>query len=303
MTERSDRSSDTQWIRSGRGIGPSVKWTFGTEGPLTGLQLAREAGEVLASDETGGLYRLDRKGQYSAVTRTREGIREIAMSDDGQWCVASVGAASLHRFDRNLKTVWQLDLPSECLSLAMDPYGQYILVSLAEAGNVIYDANKRKVAQFESIRPLTHIRFVVTEPTLIAAADHGLLCCMSLQGERLWEEKIWSNVGSIAISGDGELIYVAAFSHGVQVFDGDGDSIGSYIVEGTVQQIAASYEPYRVVAATLERHLYLLDPDGEMLWAAETPTDVRQLACDPLGEFVVCGFTDGHVVGLDWSRG
>lgn len=303
MTERSDRSSDMEWIHRGRGIGPSVKWTFGTEGPLTGVQLARESGEVLASDETGGLYRLDRKGKYSAVTRTREGIREIAMSDDGEWCIASVGAASLHRFDRNLKTVWQIDLPSECLAIAMDPFGQYVLVSLAEAGNVIYDANKRKVAQFESIRPLSHVRFVVTEPTLVAAANHGLLCCMSLQGERLWEEKIWSNVGSIAITGDGELIYVAAFAHGVQVFDGDGDAIGSYVVEGTVKQIAASYEPHRVVAATLERHLYLLDPDGEMLWTAQTPDDVKQLACDPLGEFVVCGFADGHVVGLDWSRG
>lgn len=303
MTERSDRSSDAQWIRSGRGIGPSVKWTFGTEGPLSGVQLARESGEVLASDETGGLYRLDRKGQYAAVTRTREPIRQVALSDDGEVAAAIVGENSLHCFNRQLKTEWQIELPSQCLAIAMNPYGQYIAVSLTEAGNVIYDVKKRRVARFDSIRPLTHLRFVTTEPTLMAAADHGLLCCVSLGGERLWEEKVWSNVGSMAITGDGELIYLATYAHGIQVFDGDGDSVGSYVVEGAVKQIAASYEPHRVVASTLERHLYLLDPDGEMLWAARTPQDVAQLACDPLGEFVVCGFADGHVVGLDWSRG
>lgn len=303
MTERSDRSADSQWIQSGRGIGPSVKWTFGTEGALTGVSLARESGEVIASDDTGGLYRLDRKGQYAAVTRAREGITHLAQSDDGQSCVAIVGEASLHRFDRQLKTEWQLDLPGRCLALATDPFGQYIGVALEEAVNVIYDAKKRRVARFDSIRPLSHLQFIVTEPTLIAAADHGLLCCMSLKGERLWEEKIWSNVGSLAITGDGELVYLAAYAHGIQVFDGDGDSVGSYVVDGTVKRIAASYEPYRIVASTLEQHLYLLDPDGEMLWATKTPEELASLVCDPLGELVVCGFSDGHVVGLDWSRG
>jgi hypothetical protein len=302
MTDRSDHSPDSQWIQSGRGIGPSVKWTFGTEGPLTDLQLSRESGEVLASDATGGLYRLDRKGQFAAVTRAREPIRAVAVSDDGQCCAALVGPACVTRYDRNLKTQWQLDLPSECLALAVDPYGQYIAVSLAEAGLVVYDAGKRRVSRFEPIRPLSFIRFVVTEPLLIAAADHGLLCCISLDGEKLWEEKIWSNVGSLAASGDGESIYLATYSHGVQVFDGDGESVGSYVVEGTVKHVASSYEPHRLAAATIERHLYLLDPDGERLWATRTPQDVVQIASDPFGETIVCGFADGHVVGLDWSR-
>ena len=51
---RSDRpSSLPDWIRQGRGIGPSVRWTFPCEAPLTGLCLARETGEVLAADQIG----------------------------------------------------------------------------------------------------------------------------------------------------------------------------------------------------------------------------------------------------------
>ena len=303
MTDRSDRPPDSDWIQSGRGIGPSVKWTFGTEGPLVGLQLAREAGGVLAADETGGLYRLDRRGQFSAVTRVRDPIRAVAFSDDATAATAIVGSSALHRFDGNLQTKWQLDLPDECLTVAMDPFGQYVAVSLASGMNVVYDAQKRRVCQFESIRPLAHIQFLVTESAMIAAADHGLLCCVSLTGERFWQEKIWSNVGGLATAEDGEYIYVAAYAHGVQVFDADGDAVGSYVVDGTIKRVASSYEPYRIVVSTLERQLDLLDPDGEMLWTAPTPADVVGLACDPLGEFVVCGFDDGHVVGLDWSGG
>lgn len=301
--DRSQRPAGPDWVRQGRGIGPSVRWTFGVDAPLTGLRLARETGEILAADETGGLYRIDRKGDYSAVNRLRDPIREVSWSDDGQVAVALVGDSQLHLFDRSLKERWMLDLPEECYQIAIDPYGQYIAVSLADSGNLIFDAKKRRVAGFETIRPLKHIRFLTSEATLVGAAEHGLICCHSLDGEQLWQEKLWSNVGEMTATGDGNLIYLAGFTHGVQTFDGDGDPIGSYILEGTVNRLATSYDPNRLIATTVERHLYWLDADGELLWSAETPNDVVRLTCDPFGEWVVCGFADGHLVCLDWSRG
>ncbi len=291
------------WVRKGRGIGPSVRWTFTTEAPLTGLALARETGEVLAADEIGSLYRIDRRGEYSAVNRIREPIRQVAFSDDGQFAAALAGETQVHRFDRQLQTQWHLDLPEQCLQVAIDPYGQYIAVSLADGGNLIFNAQKRRVAGFASIRPLTHLKFLTAEPALLGAAEHGLLCCHSLTGDCQWEEKLWSNVGRLAATGDGELIYIAGFNHGVQTFDGSGAPIGSYIVEGTVNRIATSYEPHRLIASTVEKHLYWLDADGELLWATVTPEHVAQLSCDPFGEWAVCGFANGQVICLDWSRG
>ncbi len=300
--DRSHRLPKPDWVRAGRGIGPSVRWTFATDAPLTGLQLARETGEVLAADETGGLYRIDRRGEYSAVNRLREPIREIAWSDDGQSAVALVGDSQIHRFDRRLQIEWTLNLPELCLQLAIDPYGQYLVVSLADSGNLVFDAMKRRIAGFETIRPLKHLRFLTTESTIVGAAEHGLICCHALDGEQIWQEKLWSNVGEMTTTGDGDLIYIAGFTHGVQTFDGHGDAIGSYIVEGTVNRLATSYEPHRLIAATVERHLYWLDADGELLWSALTPCDVVRLSCDPLGEWTVIGFADGKIICLDWSR-
>jgi hypothetical protein len=266
------------------------------------LCLARETGEVLAADQIGSLYRIDRRGDYSAVTRVREPIREIAISDDGQFAVGLVGPAHVHRFDRQLQTVWRLDLPEECLQVAIDPYGAYIAVSLADGGNLLYDAEKRRVAGFTTIRPLRHLRFLTTEAALVGSAEHGLLCCHAITGDELWQQKLWSNVGQLTTTGDGELLYIAGFSHGVQTFDTGGAPVGSYIVDGTVHRIATSYDPHRLIAATIEKHLYWLDADGEMLWASITPEGVVRLSCEPLGEWAVCGFANGEVLCLDWSR-
>lgn len=302
--ERSGPSSSTpDWVRQGRGIGPSVRWRFATEAPLTGLQLARETGEVLAGDDIGSLYRIDRRGDYSAVTRIRAAIQAIALSDDGQFAAALADDTQIYRLDRHLQTVWRLDLPERCLQVAIDPYGQYIAVSLADCGNLVFDARRRRVAGFPTIRPLKHLQFLTSEPKLIGAAEHGLLCCHSLSGQCLWEEKLWSNVGRLAATGGGELIYLAGFNHGVQTYDGQGAPVGSYIVEGTVNRIAASYDPHRLIASTVEKRLYWLDADGELLWASDTPQSVSQLCCDPFGEWAVSGFEDGQVVCLDWSRG
>ncbi|MBX3436438.1 MAG: hypothetical protein KF861_03035 [Planctomycetaceae bacterium] len=304
MTNDPSRPSSPtpDWVRRGKGIGPVVRWRFTAEACLTGLSLAAETGEVLATDEIGSIYRIDRSGEYSAVTRLRDPIQHVAFSDDGQFVAALAAETQVHRFNRQLQTVWRLDLPERCLQVAIDPYGQYIAVSLADGGNLVFDAQKRRVAGFATIRPLKHLKFLTGRAALLAAAEHGLVCCHSLSGESQWEEKLWSNVGQLAATGDGELVYIAGFNHGIQAFDGSGAPQGSYIVEGTVNRVATSYEPNRLIASTVERHLYWLDADGELLWATVAPEDVAHVACDPFGEWGLCGLIGGEVICLDWTR-
>ena len=302
MTPDEPPSPDnTDWLSLGRANGPTRRWSFGTDGALTGLALARESGDVVAADETGGLYRLDRRGQFAAVTRLRDPIRALSVSDDGNFVAAIVGESELHRFDRQLQEIWKQQLPEPCLSVAMDPFGSYTTVGMVNGINLVYAAHKYRVAGFETIRPLSFLRFVVTEPVFLGAADHGLLGCYSLTGEPLWQEKLWSNIGGLSSTGDGHLIYVPSFSHGLQTFDGEGHNIGSYVLEGTINHVASGYEPGRLIVSTLERHLCWLDADGELVWEAIAPEDIAHLACDPLGAWVVCGFASGRVMRLDWA--
>ncbi len=289
------------WITEGRGLGPSLAWTFHAEGGVTGLALARESGEFWVADASCSLTRLGRRGQIEGLTRLSEPATCLAIADTGHWGAVLEAETTVHRFDRNLQFLWSIVFDEPVTGLAVSPFGQSLAVSLADGSTRIYNEAKRKTAEFETIRPLTYLCFCATEPLLFAAAEHGLVCCHSLQGTEVWQQRTWSACGGLNITGDGELLYLIGFNQGIQTFDGDGRNVGSYMLDGTIHRLAVSFDPQRLVAASVEQHLYWIDADGQLLWATVTPSGVSALACDPLGEWAVCGLDSGEVLYLDWQ--
>src|SRR5207248_11140524 len=52
------------WLMTtGRGDRPTLRWSFSVDAPLTDLRLSRETGEVIAADQSGGIYLLDRRSE------------------------------------------------------------------------------------------------------------------------------------------------------------------------------------------------------------------------------------------------
>ena len=297
MTEQ----SPSDWLSAGRGIEPQLRWSFATDSPMVAMALARETGEVLAGDTSGGLYLLDRRGRVATLTRGFHPLTALAWSDSGNGGAAAIGDSKLCRLTNRLEVAWSIDLPDVILCLAVDPFGQYVAAGLANGSNYVFDPQKKRVSTFETIRPLRFMRFLATEPTIVGAAEYGHLCCHQLTGEQIWSEKLWSNAGDMAVAGDGETILLAGFNHGIQLFDGQGTNRGSFVVEGTPNRVSMSFLPNRLVASTLEHHLYWLDSDGEMVWATVLPEEVCQVHCDPLGNWFVCGFVSGRITRLDWD--
>jgi WD40 repeat protein len=295
-------SAGADWIRSGSGNSPALSWSFSTEGTLTGLSLARESGEAYLGDSTGAVYRLDRQGRIAAISRLNAAVRSLAWSDDGRYGVAVAGDSTVCFLNHVLQVQWTLELPEPALCAAIAPFGGQLLITCADSTNRIYDAAKKKLATFETMRPLSFAQFVGAETGIIGAAEHGLICRHQPNGTQVWSDKLWSTVGQLGVSGDGSLIYLACFTHGVQVYDGDGETVGSYMLDGTAARVAVSYEPQRMICATQERKLLWLDADGEILWWAAPPDDVALLQCDPLGEWVIVGLRCGRVLRLDWTR-
>ena len=289
------------WLHAGKGISPSLRWSFGTDAPLVCFQTARETGDIFAADSSGGIYRLDRLGRIKSLTRGLKDIRALAWSDTGQFGIVQVGESSLCQFNQKMEVEWTLDQEDPILSVAVSPFGRHVALGLANGKTVILNSRKRHVADFETIRPLRFLQFLVTEPTIIGAAEYGLLCSYDVDGKQLFSEKIWGNIGDLSASGDGNTIMLAAFNLGIQAYDGGGANRASYIVEGTAKNVSTSFTGDRVVVATLERHLYWTDSDGELLWATRTEEEIHGVICDPLGEWIVCGFESGRLIRLDWD--
>lgn len=288
------------WLSGGRGISPRLGWSWSTDASLVGFALARETGEVFAADFSGDLYRLDRAGKIAGLTRGLKGIRALVWSDTGEAGAALLGDACMCRLTRDLKAAWTFDFPEPTVAAAVDPYGQNTAVSLADGGNLVLNNEQKQVSVFETQRPLSQLRFVTTQTDLVGAAEYGLLCCYQLDGSHKWSERLWSNIGDLSVTGDGERLFLAGFNVGIQTYDGKGNHRGSYVVEGTVNHVATSFTGDRLVATTVEGHLYWLDADGSLIWATAVDEEICQVACDPLGEWIVCGFSQGRLVRLDW---
>lgn len=292
---------DTVWLREGQGVPPNVKWSFRGDQGIVSISMARETGDVFLCDASSSLYRLNRFGKIAAITHPKSPFYQLAWSDDGQWGVGVGQDRTVTRFDRNLQIDWEYETHDDILALAISPFGNHILMTHADGTNTILNERKRKIARFETVRPLQYAQFCGTEPVLFGSAENGLLCCHNLVGAQLWQERVWSNVGSMSVTGAGDIIYLANFTHGVQAFDGDGTSLGAYVLEGTVDRVASSYEPYRMIATTVEQYVYWVDSDGALIWASNSPSPVVDIICDPLGEWVLLAFQSGHVLKLEWG--
>jgi hypothetical protein len=275
------------WLMEARGERPQLRWNFATDARLTDMKYARETGEVLAADESGGLYLLDRRGHVAALTRTGHTFRFVAFADTGTAGAVIVDDRQIAWIDRHLQFVWKKSLADDALGLAMDPFGTHVVVSLANGKNVIYNADKKKLLDFESLRPLRFLQWMTTETGFMAAADYGFFARYSLQGDLDWSERLWSTVSDLAVTGDGEMIALAGLAHGIQVFDSQGTAQGSFVLDGTASLVAASYNRRRIVAATLEKHITLVDTAGSMRWLIQPQEDVLRLQMGPLGDHVV----------------
>jgi len=288
-----------EWLMTGRGVRPTLRWAFTTDAPLTDLRLARESGDVVAADESGGLYRLDRRGKINALTRTAHSIRLVTIADTGACAAAVLNDSTLAWLDSHLKIQWTKELPDDALGLAMTAHGTHAVASLASGLNVLYDADKRKVTSFESLRPLRFVRWLTGTPGFVAAADYGFFARYSWDGDLEWNERLWSTVSDLGATGDGKTIYLAGLAHGVQTFDGQGNAQGSFVLEGTVHLVSTSYARKRIAAGTLERQLMVLDNEGDVKWAAHAPDDVLRFHLSALGDWVIIGFANGRIVRLD----
>jgi hypothetical protein len=295
------QAGEGDWLKQGEGKRPRLSWSLSTDAPLVGLRWARETGDVLAADASGGLYHIDRSGKLANITRGPSPIRSIAWSDTGAGGIALVGDEKLYWFNGRLLFQGWLELSEQILGLALEAFGTHAAVSLANCTTQIYDVSRKRVRSFSSLQPLVNLEFVVNRPALIGVAEYGLLCSYAFTGEQEWQQRLFGNVGDMAVTGDGSTILMACYAHGIQCYDGSGRQVGSYQVGGTVERVATGFQAGHIAATTMERHFYYIESDGQVVFQAVLPGDVCRVICDPAGRGVLIGLTSGRIMRLDWE--
>jgi len=304
MTSSRKPASDQlpAWLAGAGKSSPRLVWHVPLRGESGVLSAGLENGTLFVCQGDGQLARYDARGQILSVVQLPVPPITLCWSADGSQGAVLLEDRTVFRLDRNLQQTHVLELPEHCLGMAISPYGNHLAVALLNGITTIYNDRGRRIARFETIRPMASLEFCCCEPILFSSAEHGLVCCHNLTGAMIWQQSTWSNVGNISVTGAGDMIYLASFNHGIEAFDGDGAAVGSYVLEGTVSRVRATFEPHRLIAATMERSLSWLSSSGELLWSTTVDGDIVDLVCDPLGQWAIAWIAGQGLYRLDWGH-
>jgi hypothetical protein len=295
-------------------IEPETAWTVVTDSPLKGLAMARESGTILAWDEGNQLYLLNVQGESLSTSRVPQRILAGTISDAGSLIALLVEAedAGLLLLNADFAVELERPAPSETSFLSSDPHGRYLAIGTRQ--NVLYVISRygRPVGRLETMESLAHLCFVADRPLAVGAAAFGMLMGIALEWPRgggrleaeiLWQDRLMSNVGRLAINGDGSMILASCYTLGIQRFDLMGRNEGSYHLGGTVSQAVPDFPGRSIAAATLEGDLAVMNSAGNVRWRTHLPRPVIALEMDPLGRYLIYAHATGEIVRLDLFGG
>jgi hypothetical protein len=274
-------------------------WTLSTGSAIRAICLAREAELLLVRDDNQTIYLITAKGGLQSQM-TFAGLAAACISDDGS-ALAAVGAAGqLWWLAPDLTARWERAVPAGALAVTTDPFGQYVAVTDKKSGLTLFDRTGQMLTRLEVPRPIHHLAFVPSLPHLAASADLGWSGLLDLtSGEWLWSDRPVSHIGSLAVSGGGEVMFLACFSDGLRRYTHAGPDRHTIKLPKPCGLVALSFAGDVGVAAGNGRELYGFNAKGDLTLTRELEHPPTALAMRPLGNRAIVGFADGRVTTVD----
>ena len=268
---------------------------------VVALDFADEARTLLVGTRAGHLCLMNQNGDRVLEDRSFVGLRKLVWSDSGNIGVAVLGDSRMLCFDARLKPLWDASITGRIVSIAISPHGGHIAFSSDAARLHIVTADRKEIAKVDTMRAMEHLTFLAEAPELIGAAEFGQLCRFDLKGQEIWNERLMNNAGDMAVSEGGKRIFLAAFNHGVQVYDRSGTQLGSFAIDGIPCRVSASATKNRVAVLTLENRIFWLNFEGTIQWAVDISPDPPVHICTgPLGDRLFIATQSGCVLQVAW---
>lgn len=277
-------------------------WTHALANPARGLALAREKGWVLVWDNQDWLYLLNQAGERQAQMHTPGKLVAAACADDGSAYVAIGDQGEIWWLAPDLRTRWERSVPHPATALALDPFGQYLVVADAGSNVSLFDCQGRPAGRFRSPRSLHHLVFVPTAPFILAGSDYGLAACFDMKGKLVWRDGLVAHIGSLTVSGSGQSVILACFTEGLQCYSLDGKNLGRQALTEPCRSAVLNFDGSHLLVAGMGARLHWLDAEYRTLSTHTLEKPAAAIGLSPLGDRAVLAGTDGSLINFDLRR-
>lgn len=274
-------------------------WSFTPLAQLAGLGVPDEGPALFAWDTARRLYVLRRDGRPSATELlpflpaagavSRDGRTLAFIADDGRLLICGADGSQRQSFE----------LEAEPTALALDAFGQWLLVSWRSRAVALFDRELRERHRIKAPRPLVHLAFGHRRAVWFGAAAQGHVCEHDALGAELRRDAILFECGGLAADLE-DHVWLACHGGGLRSFPSSPEQ-RNVPVPLPCERIAAAPSGRRLAtlatAPGADRStLALHDAEGTVLASRELPCRGAFLGLPSRGDELIVGLADGAVL-------
>ncbi|MEZ6045103.1 MAG: hypothetical protein R3C11_05890 [Planctomycetaceae bacterium] len=291
------------WLEAGQGlIQPKLDWSFLTRAQLSCLRYTAESREIYAADISGVLYLMNQHGEVVHHIRDIKKVTHLEWSANGELGLICQRGHVVRLLNRNFESEWEAKFREDVRTISIAHQADYLAVALSNSDTILYDRFKRKISRIKTVKELDELHFAWEHKTIIGSSDVGLLCSFGLNGKLSWSKSPFREARQIGINSNATRIYVTVPGQGIQVFDDEGEKLGTYQLKGTPLLLSISPLGNRLAVVTSERYLLWMNSEGTILWATRTNEHIASICCDGLGNQLLIGFEKGEICALSFEE-
>ncbi len=274
------------------------QWHRDFDAPVIIARTAGESGCILAADDEGALYLIDRNGRLVWSKQLSFLPSALAIDATGRRIVAAADSGTLVVFDQDEpERVWER-LIFQPVSLDLTPTGSRL--ATADAGGNVALINPASGAR-ETMQwgdKYRYVRFLKSGAALLAVGQYGQVVHLSLHEDKTWQKDFRCNTRSPSVSEATGMILVPAPHFGIIALDASGREMGLFEVPGGPRCVAISPVGDAIFVVNEDSDLFVFEPDGKVLFRENASRGIMQLEVDSIGTALTAVTTCGAVERL-----
>ena len=248
------------------------------------------------SFDTRGIALLDKNGKI-LWTKEMDQISSLGIgASDNLLAVGSSKTGTLYAYSPEGELLWKYNHFTGIDQVMVAPDGSHIVftgydntVNCVKDGNLVWSRDVGEVDTGWSRRTMA---FAPDSSYLVYESRKGgdSIIASTPDGKILWSYPIEKYIKSVAISEDGQSIFVGGYEY-VYKLTPQGTCVWSTWVGGNIHYIASTprAEYIAVISNGLPATLEVLNKDGEVLWSARSWDTIFSVTISPDGNHVAFG--------------